>query len=368
MIGRHWAVIALPVLVALAATAEASEWARLSKQDQGAKPVAAQPQHTGAKLYTSKQLGFSMAVPPGGDIVEREGTNQVSVRARKGYVINVQVGPKRPQVPLPRMSTLLEVKYLGDGKPWSARGADRPLEVAGLPAHDVAYTGTGSKARVVVARGQVNDYVFIFIAPERAFKKLEPEFEWVLTNFEPNAKDRALPVVAVTPAETGAPAATQRFQEPGYGYVIDYPAQWKLSKPGAMATVFSGPEGSPDYAAIIGIQNIAPPGAKDPNEAARRAFNQLRASLGNAVGDMQVIEDRPWTYARPGLRLVGRQMVVTYRHAGAVFQKRMIVVPRPTGSVAHIWSYTAPQAQYAGLQPAADSMLQSWTILTARSE
>ena len=377
MVRRLVVILWLPVVVLLSTSVDASERAWLSTKKQAtdastdAKAAATltgsttKPRH-----YTNAKLGFTMAVPLGAEVAEREGTNQISVRSRKGYVINVQVGPKRPDVPLARMSTLLEPKYLGEGKPWSTRGEDRPMEVAGLPAHDVVYRGTGSKARVVVARGHVNDYVFIFIASERAFPPLEAEFRWALTNFQPHAQDRPQRTVQVKPV-TLAPSAgpqaltgAQRFAEPGYGYTIEYPVAWKMSKPASMATMFSGREGTPDYAAIVGIQNIAPLGAKSPSEAAKRALNQLKASLGNAVRNFTVLEDRDWTYARRGTTLVGRQLLVSYKHAGVIFQKRMIVVPRFEGTVAHVWSYTAPRTQYVSLRPHAERILRSWTILS----
>ena len=156
----------------------------------------------------------------------------------------------------------------------------------------------------------------------------------------------------------------KRFAEPGYGYTIEYPVAWEMSKPASMATMFSGREGTPDYAAIVGIQNIAPLGAKSPNEAAKRALNQLKASLGNAVRNFTVLEDRDWTYARRGTTLVGRQLLVSYKHAGVIFQKRIIVVPRSEGTVAHVWSYTAPRTQYVSLRPHAERILHSWTILS----
>jgi len=389
MVRRLLAAAILPAMTMLPHGAAAAESARASSKPNPADyktAVAAGPaSETSARprLYVSENMGFSIAVPPGAEVVERKGTNQISVRSRKGYVINLQVGPQRPDVPLARMSALLEAKYLGEGRPWSSRGDERPLRVAGLPAHDVVYRGTGSKARVVVARGAVNDYVFIFIAAERSFPKLETEFEWALKGFQPNKKDvraqtakakaKAKAKVTANAKVTAAPMpvaarAGKRFAEPGYGYAIDYPVGWQVSKPSAMTAMFSGREGSADYAAIIGIQNIAPPGARDPGEAAKRAFNQLRASLGNAVRDLKVIEDQAWIYARPGVRLTGRALTVTYRHAGAAFQKRMIVVPRPVGSVAHVWSFTAPRAEFASLQPKADGMLKSWTILTDRRQ
>ncbi|MEK9726392.1 MAG: hypothetical protein VW405_23315, partial [Rhodospirillaceae bacterium] len=68
------------------------------------------------------------------------------------------------------------------------------------------------------------------------------------------------------------------------------------------------------------------------------------------------------------IQLVGRQILVVYRHAGETFQKRMIVVPRPDGSVAHVWSFTAPRNDFAALAPAAEGMLRTWTILTDRRQ
>ena len=377
MMRRLVATLLLPLMAMLAASVDASESALLSKKKQvvgaqkKAKVVAslrgptAKPRH-----YTNTKFGFTMAVPPGAEVAEREGTNQISVRSRKGYVINVQVGPKRPDVPLASMSRLLEPKYLGEGKLWSARGEDRPLEIAGLPAHDVVYRGTGSKARVVVARGPVDDYVFIFIASERAFPALEAEFRWALMNFQPHAQDRPQRTVNVKPGtlapSAGPPAMIEvhRFAEPGYGYTIEYPVSWKMSKPASMVIMFSGREGSSDYAAIVGVQNIAPLGAKNPNEAAKRTLSQLKASLGNTVRNFTVLEDRDWTYTRGGTTLMGRQLQVSYKHAGVIFQKHMIVVPRFEGTVAHVWSYTAPRTQYASLRPQAERILRSWTILT----
>ena len=169
MVRRLEAILSLLAVVLLSASVDASDWAQLPTKKQAldaatrAKAVlrspSAKPRH-----YTNAKFGFTMTVPPGAEVAEREGTNQISVRSRKGYVINVQVGPKRPDIPLARMSTLLEPKYLGEGKPWSTRVKEWSMEVAGLTAYNVVYRGTSSKARVVVARGKVNDYVFIFIA------------------------------------------------------------------------------------------------------------------------------------------------------------------------------------------------------------
>ena len=211
----------------------------------------------------------------------------------------------------------------------------------------------------------MNDYVFIFIASANAFKALEPEFEWLLRNFKPNVVD----LISVEKQQLVSKYTERqviranRFAEPRYGYSIEYPATWEMSKPANMTTMFSGRDGTPDYAAIVAIQNIRPPGASNQNEAATKVLNQLKTSLSAAVKEIAVLEDKAWTYNRSGKTLVGRQLLVSYKHQSVIFQKRMIVMPRPQGTVVHVWSYTAPKSQYVNLQPQVDQMLQSWKIL-----
>lgn len=373
MVGHLVAILSLLAVTLISVPTGASEWAQLAIKKQVKDAPTGVRASTDPKArprqYKNTKLGFTMVVPAAAEVVERDGTNQISIRSRKGYVINVQVGPKRLDVPLARMSTLLEPKYLGEGKPWSTRGEERPMKVAGLPAHDVVYLGTGSKARVVVARGQVSDYVFIFIASERAFPSLETEFRWALAHFQPHVPDnpklfaKIKPVTLSPLARPQANSDTQRFAEPGYGYTIEYPIAWEMSKPTGMATMFSGQKGTQDYAAIVGLQNIAPPGAKSPDEMVSRALNQLKTSLGDVVQNFTVLEDRDWIYARRGITLVGRQILASYKHRGILYQKRMIVVPRFEGDVVHVWSYTAPRTQYDSLRPKAERILRSWTIL-----
>ena len=317
------------------------------------------------RQYSNVQLGFTVVVPPSAEVRERKGTNQISILSRKGYVINIQSGPKRPKIPLSRMPSLLEAKYLGEGKPWETRGNVGLSKVAGMPSQNVTYQGAGSKTRLVIARGQSTDYVFIFIAPEQTFKRLEAEFEWVLTNFKLNIENTGIQnhQHAVQNQSGAWEIRTQRFSEPGYGYVIEYPFGWDLIKSKGMAATFSGRKGTLDHAAIIGIQNIEPPDASNPNQAAQLAFNQMKKSLIKAVTNFKVLEDKVWAYEQAGTNLTGRHLLIVYEHAGIAFKKRMIVLPRLKGTVVHAWSYTAPQSQYATLQPHAERMLKSWKIM-----
>ena len=361
----------LVVAVLVSSDLVAAELEQLSKAETttrfiGGKAESAKKYSKGSvRYYTHAKLGFTVAVPINSKVIERKGTNQTSVRSRKGYVINIQAGAKRSNLPLARMATLLESKYLGEGKPWKSRDRDGQRKVSGMPAHEVVYQGTGSKTRLVVSRGKLNDYVFIFVAPANTFENLEPEFEWLLKSFKPNNADLIRRgAQGLSLKHTGLKLTdVNHFAETWCGYSIEYPKSWEVSRPAKMATMFSGREGTPDYTAIVAIQNIKPPGSKNPNDAVTRALSQLKRSLRAAVNKITVIGEKTWTYKRSSQTLIGRQLLVNYEYQGTIFQKRMIVLPRLYGTIVHVWSYTAPLSQYVRLQPQADRMLQSWTIL-----
>jgi hypothetical protein len=385
MRNRLVTALALAVLVVPAALAQQHSQPQSARLGNGAAGTAMASKKPVAQAFTHPTLGFRVVAPPGAKITEKADGRQVSIRSHRGYAVNMQSGLTRADIPLQRMSSLLETKYLGDGKPWTARGEERSLMVAGLPAHEVIYSGTNSHARVVVARGDTNDYVFIYMAPQHQFNQLTHEFNWILENFKPASKDVAsisAPVqrkpatmpstsqkATTTPVARAAPVPTsQKFAEPGFGYVMEYPGGWDFTKPAQMTAMFSGREGTPEYAAIIGVQNIQPAGATTGDESVQRALNQLRSSLGNAVRDLKVLGDKPWAYQHDGQRLVGRQISVSYIHAGQRFRKQLIAIPRPTGTVIHVWSYTAPAQQFTSFQPIARQMLASLRILTADTQ
>ncbi len=324
-------------------------------QEQSAQEKA-QPQ-----IYTHPVAGFSIAVPPGVQLLERDEKNpQITIRSRKGYMISIQTGDARPEVALEKMPARLEAKYLGDGKPWSHKKAQKKRTIAGLPAIEGIYEGANTKARVDIIRGLRTDHVFIFFAASREYENLEHEFEWMLSHFLPGPDDIEKPVVTMS-------SDSSVFAEAGYGYSIRYPSEWIYSKPSHMTAMFSGTEGSPAFSALISVQNIAPTGAKDAEQAAQLALANLKASLARSVQKLQFLEDKPWAYVRGPHHLIGREITMSYTHAGQEFMKRVIVVPRPFQKLAHIWSYTAPVDIFKTYTDTANRMLHSWTILASNN-
>lgn len=328
--------------------------------------VPATPQGKGEiKTYLHPVRKFTLAIPPGAEVAERGKGPQVSIRSPKGFMINIQTGDANPKLTLPQMAAKLEALYLGAGRPWSQKVLARPTTVAGLESFETQYSGAGTRIKVVITRGLKTDFIFMFFAPKNTFDDMSREFEWTLVNFRPNPADH--PATARISAPGGkvmakASLKPNRFAEQGYGYSIQYPGEWVAAKPTSTTATFSGKEGTDAYQAVVSIQNVQPPGAKTPIKSMTAAFQELKDTLLKLAPDLVVIGEQPLTYKNGRLSLAGRQMVVTYTHSGERFRKWAVVLPRPQGTISHIWSYTAPDQSFNTFKPLVEAMLKSWTI------
>lgn len=338
-----------------------------------AKPIA----------YQDAKRGFMLVAPPGSRFQERADAEQLSIQSRKGYAVNVQTGDSNPAMSTPDMFHKLEIQYLGDGKPWARKVDESEQIIAGLPAGVAVYEAGSTRTKVVIARGTNTDFVMMFFAPISHFEKLSTEFEWILASFRPapgekpaetaivtEHKDSAPPLRAQSapdanpagrpmPAEQPPAADVLIFSEAGYGYRIEYPAAWQLEKLSAFTNAISGPQGTPAYDAIVSLQNVKPAGEGD---VARIALDNLKANLSQQARAVQFVGEKPVTYAKYGLTLQGHQFVASYDHQGQRFRKWALVIPRPEGGIAHIWSYTAPLNQFDTYRPVAEQILNSLKI------
>jgi hypothetical protein len=323
----------------------------------------------GVRVYLHPVRRFTIPVPRDAQVSEPDNAARVIIDSRQGYRIIIQANDAKPKVPLSEMNNRFEEQYLGQGKPLSLKLAENLTMVAGLDAVEAKYEGAGSLSRVVIARGVKTDFVFMFFAPRDRYEQLEREFQWVLDNFIPNPADRpaaasASKAPAKAPAAAKPPPPPKRFADAGYGYAIQYPGDWEVSKPTTNIASFSGAQGTDAYYAVISIQNVQPPSATSAADATRAALADHQAMLKREASEVQVIGEQPLIYKNGTLSLTGRQMVVTYTYAGERYRKWMVVVPRPDGAIAHIWAYTAPEIRFDTFRPIADTMLRSWTIQT----
>ncbi len=343
---------------------------------KAAKPIA----------YQDPNRGFMLVAPPGARFQERGGGEQLSIQSRKGYAVNVQAGDANPALSTDDMFHKLEVQYLGDGKPWARKTGQKEQVIAGLPAGIAVYEAGSTRTKVVIARGEKTDFVFMFFAPINHYEKLSVEFEWILASFRPAPGEK--PAEPVKMAEQEEPAAKQPplraeaapeanpagrpkppeqpsapdvivFSEAGYGYRVEYPSEWQLEKLSAFTNAISGPQGTPAYDAIVALQNVKPSGDGD---VARIAIDNLKANLSQQARAVQFVGEKPVTYAKQGLTLQGHQFVASYDHDGQRFRKWALVLPRPDGGIAHIWSYTAPASRFDEYRPVAERILNSLKI------
>jgi len=343
--------------------------------------------------YVDPTRGFFMPVPPGSRVISLAGKAGLSVQSRRGYAINIQTGDTNPEMDLVHMVAKLDERYVGHGKPWRSKLMESETQVGGMAARQALYDAGAMQVRMVIARAKRTDFVFMFFAPKHSFERMHPEFEWLLGHFQPAPDDRPERIADATPTRpptkeikkpplhtaakpkamadgrpqrmaAAAPTgrSTNRFDEPGFGYAIDYPADWEMEKAAAYTTVFSGRQGTPAYDAIVSVQNVQPARTSQAEDAVRLAFNDLKAQLSAAAEGLAINAEKDISYAKGGLKLAGRQFVATYSHGGRAFRKWALVLPRPEGDIAHVWSYTAPASRFDDFRPVAETMLRSWII------
>lgn len=335
--------------------------------------------------YMDPNGRFVLVAPPGVTMREPGKRGEIRMQSPKGYVVNFQSGPIDPKLTTKDMAVKLERRYLGPGKPWSIKMGQRNISVGGLSAYDALYQGSGTRVRVVVARGRGHDFIFLFIAPPRSFDVLETEFDWILKHFNPAPAERGMTPehfkkAGRNPKEmdlrtfrqasalranrdvrpTGA--AVRRFQSPEIGYSIDYPADWTAVQPTSHRLVISGREGTDAFYATVTVQNVQPGEDTSGAEMVRSVVGGLKRELEQNTRGIKYFGERPFTYDRAGLRLQGQQFLATYTHDGVRFRKWAMILPRDGGSVLHIWSYTAPEERFNAYRLIAEDMLKSWTV------
>lgn len=338
--------------------------------------------------YNDPKRKYTIIAPAGARFQHRGEDKPLAIQSRKGYAVNIQVGNANPSLSISNMFAKLESQYLGDGKSWATKLHSSELVVGGLPAGSASYESGSTRTRVVIARGRANDFVFMFFAPVSQFEVLSTEFNWILQHFHPDQSDmptepvkmskqeaapapapvraetapQVIPAGRPTPPQPQAPSDVQVFAEPGYGYRIEYPLAWHLEKVSAFTNIFSGEKGSPAYDAIVALQNVQPAGANSADEAASAAFADIKASLQRDAKGVAFVGEKAVSYVKYGLNLEGRQFVANYDHNGRQFRKWVLVLPRPDGNVAHVWSYTAPIESFESFRPVAERILQSLKI------
>ena len=323
------------------------------------------------QIYEHPQRKYTITVPAGARIREPGETVDIAIDSDKGYGVILQTSDAGPHTSISETAATLEAAYLGPGKPWARKIGQEVSLIAGMVAFNGQYEGEGARYRVVVTRGPVNAYTFIFRSRAETFDALEPEFDWILGAFRmapgdtpptPVAPDPAKPVPAVEQAALGQSPTIRRFTERRLGYAIEYDPEWVLERPSGEAIMLSGPEGTDAFYATVSIQNVAPTNARTAVQAASMAMDQIHAQFEKHAKDVTFERQGPYVYQKDEVFLVGQEFMVAYALGKQAYRQWSVVIPRPEGNVAYVWSYRAPAEQFARHMRTAERMLASWEI------
>jgi len=319
-----------------------------SSWGQRAQPTPPVTGKTSAEvlMYEHPRIGYQLAVPPGVQLEDRGDERGITLSSRKGYLINVQTGSSNPSASTHDLLARLEAQYLGPGRPWSVKIEEAKTSVAGLDSLQAIYEGSGSRIRVIVARGKTLDYVFFFFSSPENFKKHEADFNWLLENFQPVAADKL----------SGTMGNVLKFNGASLGYMMDYPETWVFEQTGNHSVVFSGKPGTPEYFATVNIQNIG------GNDSAALT-SQLKRDIARIDGAATFADDTPFHYSKDGRVMQGHQFSVSYNRDGNRYRQWSVAIPRRDGKLIHLWSYAAPDDRFARHAPVAGKMLGTWTII-----
>ena len=151
------------------------------------------------------------------------------------------------------------------------------------------------------------------------------------------------------------------FKEPNLGYSISYPADWTYTFQAPHIVAF-GARKSGDGDATISIRNLN--SAKTPG-GRYKDVDGVMEGLMNAfknAKDVVVYNPEPFAYSKGQTKLAGKQMIAEYTLQGEKYKQLLVVVPRSTGDVFHVFSFVSKAKSYDKNVALAQAMLGSWTI------
>ena len=314
-----------------------------------------------AQVYVHPQKGFELTVPADAQIIEREPPVDVSVRSREGWVMHVQSGPASPGSSLESLAAKLESLYLGANRPWSLKLYGGQTTVAGLPAYESLYEGSGSKTRAVILRAGDIDMAILFIAPERIFANSQAIFDLMMARFKPARLSAAnLRNTASVPQPSADGGA---FSDSAMGLSIAYPPGWQVSQPAPHMVVFTMPTDRAAGPANASIQNVAGSVAGNSAAAADGVLQEIMAQLAYSVSDVRHSDAQTIQLAQVGgPPAEGRQLVSDYTRFETPFRQWSIAMPRAGSDTVHVFTFVAPRASFDSVRPEIEHMVQSWTL------
>ncbi|KAF0115240.1 MAG: hypothetical protein FD149_1646 [Rhodospirillaceae bacterium] len=152
------------------------------------------------------------------------------------------------------------------------------------------------------------------------------------------------------------------FARSGFGYSIRYPVVWTMERGQGYAVVFGGKQGTEDAFVTVSLDNRLSPRPGEPERGAAALAARYAQEIRARGTGSQVEPPVPFLYKKDGVLLEGRQMVATFDGKTERMQQWAIFVPRRSGTVVHVWIFSASVADFNAALPVARAMLDSWRI------
>lgn len=171
-----------------------------------------------------------------------------------------------------------------------------------------------------------------------------------------------LPVLSQGVGYAANTKGVKLFQEKGFGYSIQYPADWVYHKQAAHILLFSRKEAADRYIPIVGIQNLLSTKVKGGKYQNLMAVIEDFQNQLKITKHAKVFPPEPYVYNKRDLRLSGQQFIAEYNYKGVNNKQFLVAIPRLQGDVFHVFIYSAPVEQYEKYFYTVKAMLDSWII------
>lgn len=154
---------------------------------------------------------------------------------------------------------------------------------------------------------------------------------------------------------------TKVFGDAGFDYVIQYPAGWLYYAQEHHTAVFIGKPGGESNLPSVMIKSILSAKAGGTLTDVEGVIGDLENQL-KSTSEAAFYVPEPFTYAKDGLKLTGKQAVMEYTLKGEKFKEWAVIIPKAGGDAFYVWAFTAPLKVYDEYLPVAKAMLDSWVI------
>lgn len=164
-------------------------------------------------------------------------------------------------------------------------------------------------------------------------------------------------ITTIYAADTGK-VLGKVFQEKGFGYTIEYPADWIYTTQSTHTVIFGWKK-----EAEVSIHNLLSTKHKEGQYKDIDAIIEEYEKQLKTAQDAKIYHPEPFVYKKDGVTLTGKQFMAEYTLQGERYKQWMIIILRNDGEVFHVWIYVSPVKRYETYLGIAKAMLDSWVIL-----